>query len=277
MTTTRTGAAVPAALAGGLVVLAVLGAALAGPLDLRTVGRDGTGPDLRATAPPVSQPPLPTSSVQGPPPVPGATEIAPWILVVVGLVVVGLLVAALVAALRRLVESRGATPPEDDRVVAPGEDPGGSVDDEALAVLREGVRAATRELDDDVPPGDAVVAAWVAVERAAAATGVERDRAQTATELALAVLGATRADPGSTRELLGLYLAARYGAEPVSGPDVARARALLAVVAQGLAARQDAPARVGPDVTPPDVPRTDVPRTDVTSADVPRTDDGPLP
>lgn len=277
MTTTRTGAAVPAALAGGLVVLAVLGAALAGPLDLRTVDRDGTGPDLRATAPPVSQPPLPTSSVQGPPPVPGATEIAPWVLVVVGLVVVGLLGAALVAVLRRLAESRGTTPPEDDRAVAPGEDPGARVDDGALAVLREGVRAASRELDDDVPPGDAVVAAWVAVERAAAATGVERDRAQTATELALAVLGATRADPGATRELLGLYLAARYGAEPVSVPDVARARALLAVVAQGLAARQDGHGPGGPDVAPPEVPRADVPQSGPPRTGAPRTDDGARP
>ena len=61
-----------------------------------------------------------------------------------------------------------------------------------------------------MPPGDAVIAAWVALEASAERSGLVRDRAQTATEFTVEVLDATRADPGATRALLDLYLAARY-------------------------------------------------------------------
>lgn len=223
-------------LAAALVVLAVLAAALAGP--------------VRLTADPVPPLEMPTFSAapQLPPPTAPPRPVdedvpAPpgWLGDVVDAVLVLLAVAALVLAARWLLRRRWWV--RDD---APGDDDldgaEADVDDaHVVAAMRAGVASAGRALDDDLPPGDAVVAAWVAVEEAAASTGVVRDRAQTATEFTVDVLDGTRADPAATRGLLDLYLAARFSAHAVTAADVARARALLATVADGLAQRADDP------------------------------------
>ncbi|HSK23086.1 MAG TPA: DUF4129 domain-containing protein [Egicoccus sp.] len=100
-----------------------------------------------------------------------------------------------------------------------------------LPVLRRGVAEAQRHLDEVAGAGDAVIAAWLALEDAAQESGVRRAPAQTPTEFTLAVLERTTADPDATRELLGLYHRARFSDQPVGDVEVARASDCLARLA----------------------------------------------
>jgi len=97
--------------------------------------------------------------------------------------------------------------------------------------VQEGVRAAQQLLDTVTDPTDAVLAAWVALEDAAARSGVPRRPADTPTELTSRVLAATEADEGAVTTLLGLYHRARFSADGV-GPDaVVQARRCLGALA----------------------------------------------
>jgi len=218
----------------GLVVLAVLGAALAGPWHVTS--RSMTLPEIEFSLPPMAQP------SQSPKATAGGTASdagAPgWILPLVLALVVGLLLWFLAPKIRRALaawSARSEAAPDD-------EDAGDYGDIEAVPaapVLEQGVARAARLLEDDrVPPGDAVIAAWVALEESAARTGVVRDRAQTASEFTVDVLGRTRADPAATSRLLQLYLAARYSEHRLTPQDVAAARDALARIADGVAHRK---------------------------------------
>lgn len=111
------------------------------------------------------------------------------------------------------------------------------VDEATRHALEAGVGRATDALRADLPPGDAVVAAWLALERAAGGCGVERDPAATASEFTVALLDRTRADRRAARTLLRLYHAARFSDHEVTADDVATARAALAALAAGLVPR----------------------------------------
>lgn len=224
-------------LAALLVVVGVLAAALSGPLSL----------EARPYQPPMaSEIPTEFPSVDPPPPAPEDVEPPPpaawaeWFVRVVQALGALLVLTVLALLLRHARRGWRFDRPDDAEEDAdPGDDTGEELSDTAVAALREGVQEATRALEDDVPPGDAVIGAWVAVETAAARTGVVRDRAETASEFAVRVLDATRADPAATRELLRLYLAARFGSHGVDADDVRRARDLLRVVGQGLVTGTD--------------------------------------
>lgn len=102
-----------------------------------------------------------------------------------------------------------------------------------LPALRRGVAAARRILDGHADPQDAVIAAWLELEQAAASSGVERAPSDTPTEFTTAVLDATRADPAATRTLLGLYHRARFAPDAVLGPpEVAEALRSLERIAE---------------------------------------------
>jgi hypothetical protein len=90
-------------------------------------------------------------------------------------------------------------------------------------VLHRGARAAEERLRAAVAPDDAVIAAWVALEEAAALSGVVRERSATATEFTLQVLDRTPADPAAARTLLALYLRARFDDRPLGAGDVGTA------------------------------------------------------
>lgn len=230
----RTAAAT--ALAAVLVVVGVLAAAVSGPVSLHARTSDEPTWTMPAETYAATASPLPTPEPMGEPPtlpdwVQGLLEVLQWLAVVVGLLLISFLVRYLSRGWR--VDEPGTA--DDD--VAPGDEAGDEIDDTGVAALRAGVRQAEHALEDDVPPGDAVIGAWVAVETAAARTGVVRSRTQTTSEFTVRVLGATRADPAATRELLELYLAARFGAQGVDAADVERARELLGVVGRGLVAR----------------------------------------
>src|SRR5665647_2249174 len=101
-----------------------------------------------------------------------------------------------------------------------------------LPTLREGVVEANLQLRRFVRPTDAVIAAWVRLEKAAARSGVLRDPAATPTEFTVKVLDRAPVDPEATRTLLGLYLRARFGGEQMTADDVTAALAGLAALAE---------------------------------------------
>lgn len=97
--------------------------------------------------------------------------------------------------------------------------------------VQEGVRTAQQLLDTVTDPTDAVLAAWVALEDAAARSGVPRRPADTPTELTSRVLAATEADADAVTTLLGLYHRARFSADGVGPAAVLEARRCLAALA----------------------------------------------
>lgn len=103
-----------------------------------------------------------------------------------------------------------------------------------LPALREGVAGADLIVRRHVRATDAIVAAWVHLETAAARTGIPRQRSQTPTEFTVAVLDSTPVDPAATRVLLDLYLRARFGGERMTAGDVGAAVAALGTLADGL-------------------------------------------
>ncbi|MBO3086125.1 DUF4129 domain-containing protein [Cellulomonas fengjieae] len=225
-------------LVGAFVVVAVVGAALAGPFQPRQRSDDEVFTIPPPAAPTATTTPIPTAPGLG-----GAQEpieAQRWIYLVAIAVVGALLVLGFALLARRLRTLWQRRAPREVDTAVPDVELGGDVLDGATPALREGVRRAAQVLDDDVPPGDAVIAAWVALEASAERSGLVRDRAQTATEFTVEVLGTTPADPGATRDLLQLYLAARYSEHVLTDDDVARARASLAAIADDLGRRAGA-------------------------------------
>jgi len=213
-------------LAAVVALAVVAGAALAGPWRL---------PDRDVALPAPAEPtnvPTPTATADlAPPPEPteGGVPVT-LVLAVIGLLLLFLLLRAF---LRRATLARGATG-------APYEAAHGSVAPVALAevepdlpALRRGVAAARRVLAGAADPDDAIIAAWLELEAAAASSGVERRPSDTPTELTTAVLDATSADPDATRGLLRLYHRARFAPHAVmTADDVAAARGHLERLAE---------------------------------------------
>ncbi|WP_448062601.1 DUF4129 domain-containing protein [Cellulomonas hominis] len=227
----------PRAAVLGLVAAAVLLAAVVGPW--RPTG-DGALSFLRAD--PIAQP-VPEEPTSSPTPevVPAQTGTSAWVLAVTRVVIVLAAVALavlLVLLVRRVLVALARRRPGERHEAPAGAalalDPS---DELAVPALRDAVAAAADRIDESLPPGDAVIAAWVAVERAAERSGIIRDPAATATELTVAVLDASRADPVATRALLDLYLAARFSEHVLTPTDVRAARTHLEVLAAGLGDR----------------------------------------
>ncbi|MEE1619038.1 DUF4129 domain-containing protein [Brachybacterium sp. J153] len=103
------------------------------------------------------------------------------------------------------------------------------------------VEQARAALDDarellgiQVDAQDAVIAAWLAVERAIAAAGVRRDPAQTTLEFVVAVLGTLDLDQGALDRLAHLYRRALFDPEPLAETDRGEAATLLDTLLEGL-------------------------------------------
>ena len=94
------------------------------------------------------------------------------------------------------------------------------------AVARAGAGLAASERAGG-PPGDAVVAAWLTLEQAAAREGTGRAPHQTPTEFTAVLLGEYTSDETALAELRGLYQRARFGTAPLTDDDVRRAREAL--------------------------------------------------
>lgn len=213
-----------------LVAVVVLGAATATPWTINP-------PQLPEPeiAVPLQGPP-PASSLPSPPPQDQQPERfdSRWA-VLVAATLLALLVATLITiAVRRLLEIRRehtSTAPDN---LAAGTAAGTPGDDVDLPELQDAVTRALAHLDGHTRPRDAVVAAWVALEEAAARAGTRRDPAQTPTEFAGTVLHATPAPPAAVARLRTLYQRARFTDRPIDATAVAQARTALADIARSL-------------------------------------------
>lgn len=213
-----------------LVAVVVLGAATATPWRFsppHLPTPELSMPDQAPPSPDTS--PSPTAQ-----PLEQSTTDNRW-LALIAAVLLGLFVAALLTfAVRKLLAVlRGRTDTAPDNLTG-GTTTGTLGHDVDLPELQDAVTRALAHLDGHARPRDAVVAAWVALEEAAARAGAHRDPAQTPTEFAGTVLAATPAPPAAVARLRTLYQRARFTDRPIDRPAVAQARAALADIARSL-------------------------------------------
>jgi hypothetical protein len=156
----------------------------------------------------------------------------PWVLVL--LLVVGTLLAVVVVRTLRPPAADGAPAPAGRSAPAVPGDAG----PEALLALRRAAAQGVHRLGGTQVgrTRDAVVACWLDLERAAAASGSPRDPAQTPTEFTAALLARHAADPRAGDELLRLYHRARFGSAPLPGDAAGRAADALRRIAGSLPA-----------------------------------------
>lgn len=174
----------------------------------------GTGPTLQ---PPPADPPTGPTELQ---------RIGPAWLPTVFWVVVGLALAVLAGWLLLALWRR-----RPRRIVDPMSEPatgplGHSVQADPEA-LRRGAVTALELLDQIGEPRDAVVRSWLALERAAEASGAPRRPADSPTEFTSTVLRSTTADADAVARLLALYQRARFSEHPVGLAEVTEARACV--------------------------------------------------
>lgn len=227
----------PGRLAGviALLVLAVLGAALAGPWNPPTRTESlipWEPPDpVDVSIPQQAQPELRLADLAG-------RDVQPWDLTWLGIGLLAVLIAWIAWLVARWFRRHPVElPPEspDDAGLDLGDTlRGPGVAQPDLPALRAAVAGADLLVRRRVPPTEAVVAAWVHLEDAAGRSGVPRKRTQTPTEFTVDVLDRTPVDPAATRALLALYLRARFGDDPMTTRDVATALAALETLAAGL-------------------------------------------
>jgi hypothetical protein len=138
---------------------------------------------------------------------------------IIALAVLGVVLLALVAwvvhGLRRL-----ARPPAE---LAPPAD----ADELSVAQARSALEEARESLSTVMDAHDAVIAAWLALERAIAEAGVRRDPSRTTLEFVTAVLADLDLDRAALDELAALYRRALFDPEPLREEARDRARTLL--------------------------------------------------
>jgi Domain of unknown function (DUF4129) len=154
-----------------------------------------------------------------------------WLLVLAGMVLVTVFILLLLKFLRRLRRPIGGE--QAPRGLPSDLEPPPEPD---IPVLLRGVSAARELLTRYAEPSDAVVAAWLALEDAAARSGVHRRPSATPTEFTMVVLAATPAPPAATRELLDLYRTARFSTHPITAMDLERAARCFTEIAESFTA-----------------------------------------
>ncbi|UFU05548.1 DUF4129 domain-containing protein [Ruania halotolerans] len=204
------------------------------------------------TAEPSAEPPAPEA-----PPEEWELPDLTWLLVVVA-VLAGLVLLALLVRLVLWLRRPTPPPPPDPSVLAGA---GDAEDEPQIPVLHRGVRAAVAHLEQIREPRDAIVAAWLALEEAAARSGVRRRPAQTPTEFTAAVLTRTGADQQAVTALLRLYHRARFATAEPGPADVGAATEAFAALTASWPELAERPDRVaGPDnPDSPDSPDTEGP------------------
>lgn len=223
--------------AAALLAVAVVATALTGPFraDFRPVSPEFLEQPFLDMPSPPTRPPEDANPFYEEI---GRTAGDPLDLTWVGLVLVAVVVAAALYLLARVLQRRAwlrrSEGAPDDAGVTGGPTVAGPDVMPDVEALREGLDDAVGHLAAPTAPADAVVAAWVSLEEAAARSGVVRDPAQTPTEFTLLVLDRTPADREATRVLLTLYLRARFSEDPLTADDVASASAAVATLGRTL-------------------------------------------
>lgn len=209
-----------------LVSVAALGAASFGPWATDVAPVAPPGPEI-STAEPVTRPPEPTDT-QTPEVDLGPLDSNAWLVAV--LVLLGALALVglgrwLARAARSWRESPRGSEPEHLPDLLP--DMADAAPALAVDELQDAVAQALEAIDAARDSHDAVIAAWLVLERAAERTGVPRHPAQSPSEFARSVLAATDAHAPSADALLRLYLRVRFGTAPTTAKDVTAARDAL--------------------------------------------------
>ncbi|MFD6141406.1 DUF4129 domain-containing protein [Promicromonospora sp. NPDC060271] len=214
-----------------LVTVVVLGAATATPWRFSPPHLPTPELSLPQQQPPPSPVPTPSSAPQH---LDEPTRDPRWITLITA-ILLGLLVAALLGyATRKLLTIlRARTDTTPDNLTA-GTGTATTDDTVDLPELQDAVTRALAHLDGHARPRDAVVAAWVALEEAAARAGAHRDPAQTPTEFTGTVLANTPAPPAAVARLRTLYQRARFTDRPIDRTAVTQARTALADIARSL-------------------------------------------
>lgn len=156
---------------------------------------------------------------------PPASEGASTSLLVVLIVIGALLLALAIWVAHRMRKLARPGPalaglPDEDELTA----------EQAIAALED---ARTR-LSTVVDAHDAVIAAWLTLERAIAEAGVRRAPSQTTLEFVVAVLGALDLDRSALDRLAHLYRRALFDPQPLIESDREEALALLDGLTAGL-------------------------------------------
>ncbi len=189
----------------------------------------------RLTMPDMPGPAAPPPEAGGPPQSETSFALFRWIVtavVIVVLVVVVIVVARLVVrVIRALRDVRIVESPSTDRL---GRGPEGVGVALTTTELTDAVAEALRRLDEAPTATDAVIAAWLAFEEAAARKGMGRNPAQTPTEFTADVLARSSAPADDLGLLRRLYWRARFSDLPTARTDVSQAREALEHVARAL-------------------------------------------
>ncbi|GAA1261170.1 DUF4129 domain-containing protein [Saccharothrix xinjiangensis] len=214
-----------ALVAGSALVLVALAARGSSPVTY--ADRGGDVDDAPVTTPPPAPDQEPLADVGGST---TAGSFLVLLLVVVAAAVVGLVVIAVhalgqVRRGRRSRAGREADAPDavDGRVGAP-------------EILVQRATEALEELRErgGGPPGDAVIAAWLTLERAAEESGLPRQGHQTPTEFTGDLLTRHRVDEAATGALRRAYQRARFGSAEVTRDDARAAAEALEAIVRGL-------------------------------------------
>lgn len=97
-------------------------------------------------------------------------------------------------------------------------------------IVRSGLAAALQILTSDLRSSDAVVQAWQGLEDAAAAAGLDRRPAETASEFTARLLYRSRGSAAPIAVLLSLYQRVRFGHHAPSAAEITAARESLATL-----------------------------------------------
>lgn len=131
------------------------------------------------------------------------------------------------------------------KLARPAQALAGEADEDELTVtqVRAAFEDARRHLSTVVEAHDAVIAAWLALERAIAAAGVHRRPSQTTLEFVVAVLATLQLDRSALDRLAHLYRRALFDDQPLVEADREEALELLDRLTRDLDARTDRGAR----------------------------------
>lgn len=135
---------------------------------------------------------------------------------------------ALARVLRRLIERFMRQAPLVN-VVGTGADSAAPSEADAKIVM-SGLASALQILKSERNSSDAVVQAWQGLEDAAAAAGLKRRPAETASEFTVRLLYRSRRSAEPITVLLSLYQRVRFGHHPPTTEEIAAARSALAIL-----------------------------------------------
>lgn len=114
-------------------------------------------------------------------------------------------------------------------VVGTGADSGAPSEADAK-ILMSGLASALHILNSERNSSDAVVLAWQGLEDAAAAAGLKRRPAETASEFTVRILYRSRRSAEPITVLLSLYQRVRFGHHALSSDEITAARGALATL-----------------------------------------------